>query len=157
MLSIKPNFRKEEKKMDENSVKLLKECSSGCKMAVKSVAQIGQYVEGEKLKNLLDSYEQKHKELDREISGLLTRYGEEDKAPSMMAEVSSWMKGEMKMMMHNDDHQVAKLMMDGCNMGIQSVSEYVNKYSNASNESQDIAKRLIKIEEDFMVEMKEFV
>jgi hypothetical protein len=42
-------------------------------------------------------------------------------------------------------------------MGIQSVSEYVNKFDDASGESATIAKRLIKIEEDFMKEMKEFV
>jgi len=63
----------------------------------------------------------------------------------------------MKMMMHPSDHEVAKIMMDGCNMGIQSVSEYVNKYHDASQESQDSAKKLIKIEEEFMREMKGFV
>ena len=87
----------------------------------------------------------------------LSAYGKEGKEPPMMAEVGSWMKIEMKMLMHADDHQIAKLMMDGCNMGIQSVSEYVNKYHDASGESVAIAKRLIKIEEDFMKEMKEFV
>ena len=61
------------------------------------------------------------------------------------------------MMMHDDDHQIAKLMMDGCNMGIQSVSEYLNKYAGASKEAVAKAKELIKIEEDFMKEMKEYV
>lgn len=143
--------------MEENAIKLLKECSSGCKMAVKSIAQVMEYAQGEKLIHILESYDKKHKELDEEITGLLSSYDKEDKEPAMMAEIGSWMKIEMKMMMHADDHQIAKLMMDGCNMGIKSVSEYVNKYQDASKESTMIAKKLIKIEEDFMKEMKEFV
>ena len=42
-------------------------------------------------------------------------------------------------------------------MGIQSVSEYMNKYEEASPESIDLAKKIIKTEEDFMGEMKQFL
>lgn len=143
--------------MEENTIKLLKECSSGCKMAVKSIAQVKEYAENEKLTRVLESYDKKHRELDEEVAGMLAQYGKEEKEPAMMAEVGSWMKIEMKMLMNADDTQIAKLMMDGCNMGIQSVSEYVNKYHDASKESESVAKKLIKIEEDFMKEMKEFV
>lgn len=143
--------------MEDNSIKLLNECSSGCEMAVKSIAQVTEYAQGEKLVRILKSYDKKHKELDEEVALLLARYGEEEKEPAMMAEMGSWMKIEMKMMMHPSDGQIAKLMMDGCNMGIKSISEYLNKYQDASKESCAAAKKLIKIEEDFMKEMKEFV
>ncbi len=126
-------------------------------MAVKSIAQVKEYAENEKLTRVLESYDKKHRELDEEVAGMLAQYGKEEKEPAMMAEVGSWMKIEMKMLMNADDTQIAKLMMDGCNMGIQSVSEYVNKYHDASKESESVAKKLIKIEEDFMKEMKEFV
>lgn len=143
--------------MDANTVELLQECSAGCKMAIDSISQVQDYVKNPKLRNLMDAYNQKHDELQVRIRQLLGEYREEDKEPSMMAELGSKMKITMKMNMHPDEHQVAKLMMDGCNMGIQSVSEYVNKYTDASKEAQDIAKELIKAEEDFMIEMKQFV
>ena len=101
-------------------------------MAVKSIAQVKEYAENEKLTRVLESYDKKHRELDEEVAGMLAQYGKEEKEPAMMAEVGSW-------------------------MGIQSVSEYVNKYHDASKESESVAKKLIKIEEDFMKEMKEFV
>ena len=41
-------------------------------------------------------------------------------------------------------------MIDGCNMGIKSVSEYINKYKTASAESMDLAKKLVKTEQEFM-------
>jgi len=143
--------------MEANTVELLQECSAGCKMAVDSISQVKDYVQSAKLRDLMNAYNQKHEEYQIRIQQLLGECNEEDKDPSMMAELGSRMKITMKMNMHPDDHQVAKLMMDGCNMGIQSVSEYVNKYPNASKEVQDLAKEMIKAEEDFMEEMKEFV
>jgi len=44
-------------------------------------------------------------------------------------------------------------MIDGCNMGIKSVSEYINKYKTASKESVDLAKKLVKAEQEFMNEL----
>ncbi len=60
-------------------------------------------------------------------------------------------------MIEDDGHQIAKLMMDGCNMGIQSISEYQNKYKEASKEATELAKKLVKTEENFMQEMKQFL
>lgn len=143
--------------MDANTIELLKECSSGCQMAMESVKKMREYTKDSTLNDLLESYGEKHRQLEREISDELKSCGEQESAPSKMAEIMAKTEMNVKMMMHPDDHEVAKIMMDGCNMGIQSVSEYVNKYPDASGKSQDVAKRLIKIEEDFMQEMKGYV
>jgi Tfp pilus assembly pilus retraction ATPase PilT len=74
-----------------------------------------------------------------------------------MADLWAKMDIEMKMLINGNHHQIAKLMMDGCNMGIQTISEKINQYAEASKESIDVAQKLVKIEEDFMKEMKEFV
>ncbi len=116
-----------------------------------------EYAKDAKLNDLLESYGEKHRQLESEISDQLRDCGKDESAPSKMAEIMANMEMSLKMMVHPDDHEVAKIMMDGCNMGIQSVSEYVNKYPDASRESQDVAKKLIGIEEDFMQEMKGYV
>ena len=143
--------------MEANTIELLKECSSGCKMAIESIELVQGYVEDEKMKELLKAYRSKHDGLQEKICGLLSQYGKADEKPKAIAEWMSKLMIEMKMMLHKDEHQAAKLMMDGCNMGIQSVSEYVNKYRDASPEAKDVAKELVKAEEDFMEEMKQFV
>ena len=143
--------------METNTIELLKECSSGCHMAMESVKKMREYAKDSELNNLLEAYGEKHRTLEGKIADQLKSCGEYESSPSKMAEVMARTEMNVKMFMHPDDHQVAKIMMDGCNMGIQSVSEYVNKYPDASKESQDMAKQLIKIEEDFMQEMKGFV
>ena len=84
------------------------------------------------------------KDLEQEASGLLNKYGRNEQDPQKMASAFSWLSTEMKMMFKDDNNQIAKIMMNGCNMGIQSISEDINKYSNASSESVSLAKKLVK-------------
>jgi Tfp pilus assembly pilus retraction ATPase PilT len=143
--------------MDEQSISLLKECSSGCKMASGSIRQVREYAKNDKLERILDSYDKKHKSLGKETTQLLEKYGKQEEEPGVMADLWAKMDIEMKMLINGNHHQIAKLMMDGCNMGIQTISEKINQYAEASKESIDVAQKLVKIEEDFMKEMKEFV
>ena len=59
----------------------------------------------------------------------------------------------MKLMIKGKSHEVADIMIDGCNMGIKSVSKYINEYKNASNESINLAKSIVKVEQEFMNEL----
>ncbi len=143
--------------MNEDTRKLLEECNSGCKMALGSMKQVKEYIQDEKLKKIVESYKQKHEQLEMESSNLLKEAGNSEKEPGVMASMFSWFTTEMKLMIEDDGHQIAKLMMDGCNMGIQSISEYQNKYKEASKEAMELAKKLVKTEENFMQEMKQFL
>ena len=143
--------------MEEQTIKLLDECSKGCKMGTDSIEQVKDYVTDEDLWNVIEKYDGKYKELDDEIAGLLNEEGRPEQEPGKMASVFSWITTEMKLMIKDDSQQIAKLMMDGCNMGIQSISEDRNKYSGASKESMDLANELVGIEGDFMWELKYFL
>ena len=143
--------------MNIHTIDLLKECSSGCEMAMKSIAQVKEYVKDESLEHILDRYSEEHYAILTKVATMLGEDGLESEEPSKLAEAMSWLTTEVKMLMRADSHQIAKLMMDGCNMGIQSVSEYINKYDDASEESEKIAGELIRIEEEFMKELKAFV
>jgi len=140
-----------------HTIELLKECANGCQMAQKSVKQVREFVTDSHLSDLMESYGEKHSEIEKELAVMLASRGSSEDKPPKMAEIGSWMTVEMGMLMHPDNQEAAKKMMDGCNMGIQSVSEYVNKYPDAEQEAVDEAKKLIKVEEDFMEEMKAFV
>ena len=143
--------------MEEHTKKLLEECNSGCKMDVNSMDQVSEYIEDEKLSQVVGVYRDKHKKIEDKSSELLQRYGETGKEPGAAASVFSWFTTEIKLMLKDDRNQIAKLLMDGCNMGIQSISEDRNKYSGASKESMDLANELVGIEGDFMWELKYFL
>ncbi|MBE5924516.1 MAG: hypothetical protein E7271_08630 [Lachnospiraceae bacterium] len=143
--------------MTEQTLNLLDKVNEGCKMAINSMKQVKEFVEDDKLDNILKSYTLEHERLEKDTGDQLARYGKTEDRPNIMASAMSWISTEAKLLIKDDASQIAKIIMDGCNMGIQSVSEYLNKYDDASPESVHLAKKLIKTEEDLMCEMKAFV
>lgn len=143
--------------MQDDTIKLLKEVDAGCKMAIDSIDRMEGFHMGADMAHMTECYKQKHQALQQEVTKMLHDHGETGKAPNTMAAMMSKTTTQFKMMMREDNHQAAKILMDGCNMGIQSVSEYINKYKAASKESISIAKSLIKTEEDFMCDLKNFI
>lgn len=143
--------------MNEDTICLLKECNAGCKMATNSMEQVLQYVENNDLYRLIDKYNEPHIKIGEECTKLLEQANKDEKDPSSMAKAFSWLSTEMKLMMDDDSNRIAKLMIDGCNMGIQSLSEYLNKYKKASDESQYLTRHLVQIEQNFMDELRAFL
>ena len=139
--------------MNEDTINLLKECNAGCKSATNSMEQVQSYIENEKLKSIIDEYNDKHIKIGDECHQMLNVYHEKEKDPQVSAKAFSWISTEMKLMMNNDDHKIADIMIDGCNMGIKSVSGYINKYKTADKDSVDLAKKLVKVEQEFMNEL----
>ena len=139
--------------MNEETEKLLKEVNSGCKMATNSMEQVLPMTKNEQLKAIIERYNDMHIKLGDECHVLLNKSENDEKDPSLMAKAMSWVTTEMKLMMNDDTHKVADLMIDGCNMGIKSLSEYINKYKSATAESVDMAERLVHLEKDFMNEL----
>ena len=133
--------------IEQDTIKLLRECDAGIKMGVSSIEDVIGYVDDDKLEDTLAESKNKHIILQDEIQEQLNRFHDDGKDPSAMAKGMSWMKTNMKLVMEESDHTIADLMTDGCNMGVKSLSRYLNQYEAASEESKDIAKRLINLEE----------
>ena len=143
--------------IEQDTVKLLRECDAGIKMGVKSIDDVEKYVKSEALKRTLSSCKSEHQKLENELSVMLTNYGDEGKAPNPIATGMSWIKTNMKLGMNHSDKTVADLMTDGCNMGVKSLSGYLNEYTEASETSKNIAKRLIKLEAELGENMRQYL
>ena len=85
------------------------------------------------------------------------KYNDEGKEPALIAKSMSWMKTNMMLAVNDSDKTVADLVTDGCDMGVKSLSKYLNKYKAADEDSKDIAKRLINIEERLAVDIRKYL
>lgn len=143
--------------IEQDTIKLLRECDAGIKMGVSSIDDVLDYVKSDRLKKDLEDNKEEHKKLDKELQVLLDRYRDDGKEPNPMAKGMSWMKTNMKLVMNESDHTIADLITDGCNMGVKSLNKYLNQYVAADEKSKDICKRLINLEEDLIVQMRQFL
>ena len=143
--------------IEQDTVKLLRECDAGAKMGADSISDVLGYVKSDDLKDKLTKCKNEHDKLNKEIQAQLDQYGDDGKNPNPIAKGMSWMKTNMKLIMHESDHTIADLMTDGCNMGVKSLNKYLNKYEAADERSKDITKRLINLEEQLTHDVRAYL
>jgi len=143
--------------IEQDTVKLLRECDAGVKMGVSSIDEVLEYVRSDRLKDYLVRCKNEHEKLEKEIEEGLDRFGDDGKDPNPIAKGMSWIKTNVKLMVEESDHTIADLITDGCDMGVKSLSRYLNQYKAADEQSKDIAKRLISLEESLGKEIRGYL
>ena len=143
--------------VEQDTIRLLRECDAGVKMGISSIGDVLGYVSSPELKKLLQDSSQEHDGLKAELQGLLAEYNDEGKEPAAMAKGMSWLKSNVKLTVDGSDSTAADLMVDGCNMGVKSLSRYLNRYKAADERSKDMAKRIISTEERLSADMRPFL
>ena len=143
--------------VEQDTIRLLRECDAGVKMGISSIEDVLDHVKDTDLKQDLAESKRDHETLEQELRTQLNRYEDEGKEPNPMAKGMSWLKTNMKLSWDESDATIADLMTDGCNMGVKSLSKYLNQYQAADETSKNITKRLIRLEEQLAVKIRKFL
>ncbi len=143
--------------IEEDTIRLLRECDAGVKMGVSAINEVLDSVEAQGLRSLLTESRGAHEQLGTEIRGRLDRFRDRGKDPNPIAQSMSWVKSSVMLAVHDSDRTIADLMTDGANMGVKSLSRYLNQYAAAEEYSKDVTKRLISLEEKLSKDMRGFL
>ena len=143
--------------IEQDTIRLLRECDAGVKMGIAAIDEVLSDVENERFKAKLIDLKDDHQQLNGDIQKLLGKYHDDGKNPNPFIKGMSQLKTNFKMAAENSDATIADLMTDGCNMGVKSLSRYLNQYKAADESSKELTKRLIKIESDFTAEIRPYL
>lgn len=143
--------------IEQDTIRLLRECDAGVKMGVDAIEQVLPHVKAPALQEHLVESKDDHETLDRRLQELLDRYHDDGKDPNPMAKGMSWIKTNAKLAWEEGDTTVADLITDGCNMGVKSLRKYLNQYKAADEDSKNVAKDLIAIEERLTAQMRSYL
>ena len=143
--------------VEPDTIRLLRECDAGIKMGVSAIEDVLDRVADKRFRRSLTDCAAEHDKLKAEIQTLLDKYGDEGKNPNPIAQGMSHVKTGMKLGMDDSDQTIADLITDGCNMGVKSLSQYLNQYKAADEMSKNITKRLIALEERLAVDIRGFL
>lgn len=143
--------------INDDTIKMLRECNSGIKMAVTSIDEVLPKVENEQFKQRLIACKQEHENLGNQTHQLLNNYDDSGKDPSPVAKGMSWVKTNTKLAVEPTDNAAADLIIDGCNMGVKSLTRYMNQYKAADQQSKSITGQLIRSEEQLAVDIRQYL
>lgn len=120
---------------NHDSVLLLQDCIAGCKMALESMDDIREHTDDKQLRELIDKYYDEHTGLSVDCRDMLDKAGADIKEPGVFAKMAAKLQTAMKMAVNDDQSQAAKLLTEGCNMGIETISGSLNEYRDADSKS----------------------
>jgi len=143
--------------VENDTIQLLKECNAGVKMGVSSIEEVLPQVKNAALRQRLEVCKSEHEKLGTETREMLNQYHDSGKEPNPLASTMSWLKTNTKMMMAPTDETISDLITDGCNMGVKSLNRYLNEYEAAEEKAKDITKRLINLEEQLAVDIRDYL
>lgn len=143
--------------IEQDTIRLLRECDAGIKMGVSSIHDSIGYVRDDGMRQILEKSLKRHETIQSEMQSLLADYHDDGKEPAAMAKGMEWFKTNVTLAVENSDGAVADFITDGCNMGVKSLARYLNQYRAADEKSKNISKRLIGEEEQLAVDLRKFL
>ena len=141
----------------KETIHILKECDAGVKMALASLDDVWEYVQQPELRAILNTTRSQHQMVSREVQSLLQEFGGKEKDPNPVARGMSAMKTNVKLGLDKSDSAVATLLLEGCDMGIQSLHRYLNRYRGAEVPARALCRTLVAIEEQLARDMRRFL
>lgn len=143
--------------IEQDTIRLLRECDAGIQMGVSAIDDVLERVQAPDMYRRLSACKRAHESLKTEINVMLADCHDDGKAPNPLAQGMSWLKTNAAMAMNGSDQTIASLITDGCNMGVKSLGRYLNQYEAASEDSKDITKRLIGLEQKLSDDLREYL
>ena len=143
--------------IERDTIRLLRECDSGIKMGISTINEVIGHVKGCKMKSELLECNNFSKQLQNDLEDLLLNYNDSGKNPNPVVQGMSWVKANWEMLIDGTDSRIAELIIDGCNIGIKSLSKYLNQYKAADEASKNIAKKVICSEERLSSNMRQYL
>lgn len=138
--------------IEQDTIRLLRECDAGIKMGISSIDEVLDNVHSSTFKQKLCEFRAEHTALQKQLTELLDKYHDDGKEPNVAARGMSWIKTNIKLLNDDSDKTIADLMTDGCNMGIKSLRKYLSQYEAADLASKSITKQLIDLEQRMLNE-----
>ena len=78
--------------IEQDTIRLLRECDAGIKMGVDSIDDVLEHVKNKHFYEKLNHCKEEHQKLQTQLQTELERFGDEGKNPNPIAKGMSWMK-----------------------------------------------------------------
>ena len=141
----------------KETIAILKECDAGVKMALASLDDVWEHVQQSELRAILNTTRAQHQMVSREVQSLLSEFGGTEKDPNPVARKMSAMMTKTKLGVDKSDAAAARLLLEGCDMGVQSLHRYLNRYRGAEVPARALCRTLVAIEEQLGRDLRAFL
>ena len=100
--------------VNDDTIKLLRECDAGVEMGIKTLDNVIDDVDNDELRKILEKSKETHCRLKGDIAEKLSDYGDDGKEPAAMASFFAKVKSEVKLMSEHPDRSEERRVGKEC-------------------------------------------
>lgn len=125
-------------------------------MGVETLNQLIPMIDNEAFKKRIEAQLKEYEQIHEEAKKLLNRHGYDEKGIGALEKIMAYLMIDMKTLMDKSSSHIAKMLIQGSNMGIIDAVKRINQYEKeAEKEVTALMKRLLKFEENNVERLKE--
>ena len=144
------------KEQQNTNIQFLNLIYQNAQMGLIGIDTVIKKVENEKIAKLIQEQRKEYEEFLEDARKILLKYGAKEEEISKLKELSSKAMAEV-MTMGKDDHEIAKMMMEGNQKGVLEITAELNNYEGDDEEIINLAHKLLATEEHNREEFKKYL
>lgn len=141
----------------EHNIEVLESLVSGIDMGINASDEVMKNVEDEKLKMILIEQGRSYKTLKAEAEELLILFQREKENKHVLETAMLKSMVKMKTMMNNDDHKIAKMLIEGSTQAIISMQTLINDYSDIDEKITALCEQFLNLSKEHINQWKDFL
>lgn len=142
--------------MNEDT-ELLNYIYQNAKMGIVGIDNIKKDIQDSEFLKVIKEQENDYYEICTKALKWLSNCNVERKNITAMSKLMTFMDAKIKLTKDNSISNIAKMMIEGNNMGIIAITEKLNNYQGADKKIIKLAKDLLKIEERNLENLKKYL
>lgn len=126
-------------------------------MGVDTIKQLIDIVEDEDFKRHLESQFNEYNNINIAAKKQLNENGHDEKGISALEKIKTYLMINMQTLMDKTPSHISEMLIIGSNMGIINAFKNLKKYKNAEPDILGLMERLLRIEENNVQQLKQFL
>lgn len=143
--------------MKKHDMELANKLNSDLSMAIESGSAMAGKLKNSNLKNYLFSHVEKYEDLQQDLQKVVGNNNKKLKSTNIISKAFLWMQVQLSSFKKSDESDYIESFIKGSEMGIESSTSLLNKYSDANKKIKEIAHNLQAIELENIDKLKDYL
>lgn len=143
--------------MDKHDMELANKLNSDLTMAIESGSAMAGKLRNGNLKNYLFNHVEKYEDLQNNLKKIVSTSDKKLKSTNFITRAFAWMGVQLSSFKKSEESDYIESFIKGSEMGIESSTKLLNKYSNADKKLKEIAFNLQSMEIENIDKLKDYL
>ena len=143
--------------MKRQDMELANKLNTDLSMAIESGSAMAGKLKNSNLKNYLFSHVEKYEDLQKDLKNVVGEADKKLKSTNVISRAFVWMQVQLSSFRKSEESDYVESFIKGSEMGIESSTNLLTKYSGASKKIKEIASSLQAIELENIDKLKDYL